>query len=200
MDDEKQQKVIKDIRKISVPDIVKRNLINASLLLTAYELMKDSLIRRVNDFFLNMRPGGSIEFINEIKELRKQLPINRRKHYLLVYTRWFEKHGALIEGEVEDVEKIRDYRNKVAHELLDFLVDSDFELDLNYLVQIRDILEKVDIWWVKEIEIPVNQDFDNIEVKDSDIKSGKMVVLDYLLSIALELGQDIEKNRSGLVH
>jgi hypothetical protein len=48
----------------------------------------------------------------------------------------------------------------------------------------RQLLEKVEIWWIKEFEIPTNPDYDNVEIRDEDIKSGTVLGLDYVISVA----------------
>lgn len=200
MDDEKFQKLIRSIKKIYTPETLKGTLINASLILTLYELMKYSLIQQVKNFFEIEGKEPSDEYKDEINQLRNELPKKHRKYDLLVYASWFKKHEVLTEEDFKNVIKIWKYRNEIAHELINFLVDSDFEVDVKYLFWIRDIIEKADIWWTKEFMIPINPDFDQVEVKDTDIESGRMIILDHLLSIALELSPGIEKDKSGLVH
>ena len=77
MDDKKFQKAKKDIEKIGTPESLKRNLINASLILTAYELMKYSLIDKVKGFFevdKEHMPESYSEHQNEIEKIQKKLP------------------------------------------------------------------------------------------------------------------------------
>jgi len=202
MDDNKFKKAIRDIKKIYTPKALKRNLINASLILTAYELMKSFLIDQVKNFF-EIDVGGKIEpsnkYKNEIKQLRNELPKEHRKYPLLVYSCWFRRHEVLTETDFENIKKIWKYRNKVTHGLIKFLVNSEFEVDVKYLFQIRDIVEKVEFWWVKEIEIPINPDLDQVEVKDADIRLGRTELLNHLISIAFELSPGMEEDKSDLV-
>jgi len=203
MDNEKFQKAKRDIKKISTPETLKRNLINASLILTAYELMKYSLIYKVEGFFEVDKEHiqeSCNEHKNEIEKIRKKLPKKLQGYPLLVYALWFKEHEALSEADFNNIVRIWGYRNKIAHELIEFLVDSDFEVDVKYLFEIRDIVEKADIWWVKEVEIAINPDFDQVEVKDSDIRSGRMIILDHLISVALELPPVSEEEKSYLAH
>lgn len=194
MDNENYQKFLKDIKKITTPDFIKRNLISASLILVAYELMKYSVVNRAKDFFT------SSNFRNQIKDLRKNLPKKRCKHDLLVYALWYQKNNVLSVRDFKNIIKIWEYRNDVAHELLKYTIDSDFELDIKKLFQLRDIIEKVDIWWWREVEIPGNPAFDNVDVKDTDIKSGQITILNHLISTALEIIPDMEKDKSNVVH
>lgn len=186
MDDEKYQKVIRDIKKITTQETLKRSLINASLILTAYELMKYSLIDGVKDFFKIDKESYN-EHENEIEQIRKRLPKKDRTHLLLVYACWFKECKALTENDYNTIVKVWRYRNEVAHELIKFLADSDYEVDVKYLFQIRDILEKVDVWWMKEVEALISPDIDLDKIQDASIRSGGMIILDHIISIALEL-------------
>jgi hypothetical protein len=196
MDDSKHQKAKNDIEKITTPDTLKRNLINASLILTAFELMKTSIIDQVRDFFTS----GEDEHRREIDKIRKELPKEFHNHPLIVYAHWFREQEALNKADIDNVVRIWQYRNKLAHELIAFLVDSDFEVDVKYLYEIRDLVGKVDVWWLREVEIPVNPDFDQVEVKDSDIQSGRMIIINHLLSVALDLPPVAGPKDSNLVH
>ena len=207
MDDEKFQRTKRDFKKISTPETLKRNLINASLILTAYELMKYSLIKQAKSFFEHDKeewpgqcPEVSNEYKNEIAKIQKQLPNKFQKYPLLIYAAWFKEHKVLSEADFNNIVRIWRYRNKIAHELIEFLIDSDFELDVKYLFEIRDIVEKADSWWLREMEIPSNPDFDHVEVKDSDIRSGRMMILDLLISVAVELPPASKEDKSDLVH
>jgi hypothetical protein len=73
-------------------------------------------------------------------------------------------------------------------------------IDVKILFEIRDIEEKADTWWISEVEIPINPDFDQVEVKDSDIKLGRMIILDHLISVALAFPPVSEGDKSDLVH
>jgi len=203
MKDKKFQKAKKDIENISTPESLKRNLINAALILTAYELMKYSLIDKVKGFFeidKEHMPESYNEHKKEFEKIKTKLPKELQKYPLLIYANWFREHEALSEDDFNNVVKVWRYRNKIAHELIEFLVDSDFEVDVKILFEIRDVVEKADTWWIREVEIPINPDFDKVEVKDSDIRSGRMIILDHLISVALALPPGSEEEKSDLAH
>lgn len=206
MGDDIKQKVLKDLKKITTSKIQKRNLILASLLLSAFETLKYVLVNRPNGFFRMMVDSRtkqyevSDEFKKDLLEICKELPKSEHGNQFLVMSHWFKKHDGLDDPDIEILDEIRLYRNEVAHELLKFLIDSDYDVDIDFLFKIRKIVEKVDIWWIKEVELPINPDFDGIEVKDSDIQSGNLFILDHLLSIALEIDERVVKDKGPLVH
>ena len=203
MDDEKKEKVKRNIKKISTPAILKRNLINASLLLTASELLKIALHDDVISFFEFDKkdiPESYDEHEKEIEQLRNKQPKKLRKYCHLVYARWFQEYEALTEKDYKNIVEIWRYRNKIAHELYNFLLDSELEVDIKKILQIRDLVEKVKVWWFKEVEVPINPSIDRDKIENAVIRPGKLIILDHLISTALELSPSEEDDRSGHVH
>jgi hypothetical protein len=206
--DDKRGKAQKDIQKITSTEIQKKALILASLILTAFETLKYVLVDQPWGFFrkiIGFDSGKEVievskVFKDELQEIRKDLPKSKRGNLLIEMAFWFKKHGVLTETDIGTVEQIQSYRNEVAHELLKYLVDSDFGVDINYLFKIREISEKVELWWIKEVHIPTCEEFDGVEVKDSDIHSPKIFLLDHFLSIALEMDEKYMKDKGRSVH
>jgi hypothetical protein len=163
------------------PDIVKSNLILSALYLAAYELLKDSIVDRISGFFTldyqNDKPVVDKRYNDEVLSLHKDL--------LQASCMWLEQMGAITKDEVEEVEKIRKHRNEVAHELPRLLIDSGLNLNIGYFVRIKELLEKIEVWWVKNFDIPVNPDFDGVVVEDKDIQPGRVIALNHLISVAL---------------
>lgn len=213
MDDKKQRKYQKDIKKLFTPEILKRNLILASLISTAFEIMKDSLIIQPYSFFglveydkyFNLVKNRnekmvSEKFLKELKQIQKNLPRKEQGDELKVIMLWFKKNKVLTDEDIKTIIKIRVFRNKITHELLNFLADSDYKVDIKYLFEIKEIVEKVDVWWIMEFTIPTDPQFDNIEIDDRDIESGRVFFLDHFLSIATDLGSTAKKDAKDIAH
>jgi hypothetical protein len=64
---------------------------------------------------------------------------------------------------------------------------------VDYFVRVRRLLEKVEVWWILNFEIPVNSDFDGVEVDPKEIKPGRVIALDHLISIVLSDFNEAEK-------
>jgi len=91
----------------------------------------------------------------------------------------------ITQDEAEAIQAIRKHRNEIAHELPKLLIDSELNLNLDYFVHIRELLGKIELWWVRNFEIPVNSDFDGVEIADNDIFPGRVVMLDYVISVVI---------------
>jgi len=64
-------------------------------------------------------------------------------------------------------------------------VDPELDFNVKYFLRIRELLQKIETWWVKNVDIPSNSDFDGVEVDERDIETGRVVILDYVISVAL---------------
>jgi hypothetical protein len=164
------------------PESLRGNLIAASIFLTAYELLRTSVIDRIRDFFtyeFNEHEGvASEDYKDKILSLDKS-PLRAS---LL----WLKKMTAIDDTDIELVDKIRKHRNELAHNLPKFIATADAEINIDLLGSIYVLLTKIDRWWIKEIHIPTNPDFDGQEVADDEIQSGVMLCMQMMISIATD--------------
>ena len=156
---------------------VKNILVLSSLYLSAYELLKFSIIERIESFFATdyNKDGKPILCSQYKKEVLKL-----HKYKLTASSLWLEEMEVITEDDVRKIDEIRKHRNKIAHELPNVLVEG-FEPHIDYFLNIRRLLEKIEIWWIQNYEIPSNSDYDGIEVRDEEIRPGLVIILDYLI-------------------
>lgn len=65
-------------------------------------------------------------------------------------------------------------------------MNSAYQIRVDLLSNMIDLLVKMDQWWIREIEIPTNPDFDDIELTEEDYEksmSGNMIILSLILPI-----------------
>ncbi len=82
---------------------------------------------------------------------------------------------------------LRTHRNEIAHELPKFLGDTKFDVQLEFLSGIFHIVQKIDKWWIQNIEIPTNPDFDDRELTQEEldgVSSARMIFMNLLISVA----------------
>lgn len=168
--------------KLINPDVLRSNLVLASLYITAYETLKNSIVDRIRDFFtFNYDENGQ-----GIPDVRYNEVTRLNRNLFIASCLWLQQNGVIDPGDMEDIMAVREHRNEIAHRLLEILADIDREVSLSYLEKIRHLLQKIEIWWIKEFEIPINPDFDGVEVNEEGIHSGRMILIDLILSTALE--------------
>ncbi|MEA5451279.1 hypothetical protein VB780_22045 [Leptolyngbya sp. CCNP1308] len=172
----------RSLAKFLNPESLRGNLIAASIFLTAYELLRTSIIDRIRNFF-------TYEF-NEhrgvISEDYKCKVLSLDKSLLRASLLWLKEMSAIDDTDIELVDEMRKHRNELAHNLPKFISTADAEININLLGSIYELLTKIDRWWIKEVEIPTNPDFDDQEVADDEIQSGTMLCMQMMLRIATD--------------
>lgn len=164
------------------PESLRGNLIASSIFLTAYELLRTSIIDRIRDFFTyEFNESGGV-----ISEDYKCKVLSLDKSPLRASLLWLQEVSAIDDTDVELVDEIRKHRNELAHDLPKFITNADAEININLLESIYKLLTKIDRWWIKEVDIPTNPDFDGQEVADDEIQSGTMICIQMMLRIATD--------------
>jgi hypothetical protein len=145
-------------------------------------LLQSSIIERIHEFFTyEFNEKGGIES-KQYKDEVLSLDKNKRQASLL----WLKKMSAINDADMKLVKNIVDHRNELAHELPKFLANADAEININLLGSIYELLAKIDRWWIKEVHIPTNPDFDGQEIADTDIQSLTMISMELMLRIVAD--------------
>lgn len=164
------------------PESLRGNLIAASIFLTAYELLRTSVIDRIRDFFTyEFNEHGRV-----VSEDYKVKVLSLDKSPLRASLLWLKEMSAIGDTDIELVDEIRKHRNELAHDLPKFIATVDAEINVNLLESVYELLTKIDRWWIKEVDIPTNPDFDGQEVADDEIQSGMMLCMQMMLRIATD--------------
>jgi len=169
--------------KMSSPVVLQQNLIVAGLYLVGYELLRGVVVDRPRGFL----SGAGIDGAPDERHADQVLALYP-KDLFHASCLWFLKQGAINDADLAEIQAIRDHRNALAHELPSFIADADRELEASRLERIRSLVAKIDLWWVREIEIPVNPDFDGREVANEDIGLPLVAFFDLVVTTALQAG------------
>jgi hypothetical protein len=183
-------KAVRSWEKLLNPQTLRTNLMLASLSLTAYELLIRTVVDRIRGFFTCDFMG---EGDNPLVHDRYQEVKRPNSNLLLASCQWHEQNGAISVDDVAIIKDIRRHRNQIAHELPHFLGDVDREISLEHLQEIRRLLRKIEIWWIRNVDLTIDSNFDGVEVADEDIHPGPVLVLDEIIRMALD-NEDIEQD------
>jgi hypothetical protein len=171
------------------PDILRPNLIIASLYVTAFEMLKGIIVDRIKGFFtLGFGPtGASVDPAYQTDVLAK----NRSPLYASL--EWFKEQGAIDDQDLAKYERVKECRNELAHEIPRLLMNG-FRNDFpKRFTEIIELVDKIERWWVVNVEIPINPDFDDKEVDIAGIVPGTTMALRLLLEIALGSEEESRK-------
>jgi len=198
------------IDKVS-PANIRKNLLLASLYLTAFEILKLAIVEDVHRFFvddLELYTGaGSKGAKNSQPDIPKD-SLEYHKWQLGLYKRtigvasddrgykglipsceWLQKMGAVGNDDTEDLKNIKKHRDEIAHELPHILIGEGYEVNLTLVRRIMEILDKVDTFWIKsdtEINPPIINGKRLDELDDAHFFSGRVIILNQILHSVLD--------------
>ena len=168
---------------------VKKLLIRASLFLTAFELLKSAVEDRVK-YFLSMREDfdkeGNIKASKDYKDqiIKRKFSFNTgNAQEFIACSHWLSENNAISKDDIEKLQKIRKFRNEIAHNLPKFLISTSLNIDVDKFDEIRNLLIKIEVWWVLEFEVTLKEEYDNVVVNPNDVKTGRIIILEHLLNV-----------------
>ena len=153
------------------PDNLKGNLMSTSLYIASFEGFKDYVVEEVK-FFYHVGLKDGEDLFSADYEVKVK---SRDKSIVKATLLWLMEMGAINESDIQLFDELRKYRNKLTHELMDFIfqgLSDEFPIKFAQLIQLRVKIEK---WWILNIEIPSNPDFDSKEVKEDDITTSSQI-------------------------
>ncbi|NOZ40290.1 MAG: hypothetical protein GXP24_08705 [Planctomycetes bacterium] len=178
--DEHQQRAFNSWAKFLNPQVLRQNLITASLFLAAFESLKSSVTNPIRDFFSNgFDENGFIvdpEYQAEV--------LDRHKSPLRASLLWLHDREIVDDADIATVDRIREHRNELAHQLMKYVAQSESEIDVELIGEISKLVTKIDRWWILEVEVPANSDYDGQEIDESEIISGNMFFLQMMMQVA----------------
>jgi len=168
-------------KDISDSDSIKKKLLLASLFLTGFEMLKSSLIDDVKDFYIT----GFDEKGYLISSDYNNKVLSKADNHYLAHCLWLVEAKAITDDDVLELQKIREYRNTIAHRLANLLFSEEFNVDVTLLRKMKYYLNIIGRFW-GQIEMETSTDFKGLKIDYNGIVSGKQMLFDYLISIVDE--------------
>ncbi len=192
-----------EIRRVLDHTRLRGQLAAAGLYLVAFELLQNAIIERIKGFYgfnadlwralgIEVEKGHWDEPKREWlaglgldggSDATKISDTDVRKRSI----EWLVKMSAIESSDADEIARIVNHRNEIAHELPKVLLEG--QVDIEELRWIRQLVNKIEIWWIREVEIPSSPEFDGRDVSDADISPGPVILLDLLISAAQGLGK-----------
>ena len=175
------ENAIKGWEKLLNPQLLKTNLMFVSAYLAAYEMLKNNcLVERTRSFFTNGfdEKGWNVSPDYQTKVLALD------KSPMKASALWFKELGALTNDDLDLLNQLREYRNEVAHNITKIILSGEGEFKSDLFAAMLLLIKKLDIYWIRNVEMDCNPDFVGQEVADDDISSGNMIVLHLLMQAA----------------
>lgn len=178
------------------PEVVRPSLFLSTMFITTFEILKDSVVGRIRDFYTNgWDENGSI-----VKPEYQSQVLTRNKSALYASLDWLREHNAIDDADLNTFETLKKTRNQLAHQLFDVVtgqVESEHVAQFPVLVS---LLRKVEVWWLINVEIPTNPDFDGQDVDESRVVPGALLSLQMLIEVASGNNELLEQWRKARSH
>lgn len=163
-------------------EVLRPRLIAASIYIAGFEALKDSVVGRLRDFFLT----GFSESGNEVDPRYQSEVLTRNASPVYASLDWLRERKAIDDADLAAFDRVKLCRNTLSHKLFNTLardgLPSGFE---QRFVEMVALLRKVEVWWIINVEVPTNPDYDGREVDEGNIVPGPVMGMQRLLDIAL---------------
>jgi len=185
-----EKKVQESWERFLHPQALRTNLVVTSLFIAAFEMLKETIIERIKEFFCS--GFDEIGLIISPRYQEKVLSKNRSRLYASL--QWLKEQDIIDESDLLTFEQIKETRNQLAHEIPHLLTEGLPEAWPARFSDLISLVGKVEHWWIVNVEIPTNPDFGPDDQIDEDgIISGKIMTLRLMIDIAL--GTDEESTQ-----
>jgi hypothetical protein len=164
------------------PEVLRPNLILASIYIAAFEILKNSIIERLRDFYVSGFDQNGEIVMPEYNDV-----LAKDKSVIYASLKWLKESEAITDDDIEKFNKVKECRNLLAHELTKMLMEGlpqDFAERFNDMTS---LLDKIERWWIINFEIPINPDlYEKIDKIDLEgIVPGPIASLKMMVDIAL---------------
>ena len=165
------------------PQSLRSSLISASLYLAAWETFEHGVVGHLEGLYIN----GFDEDGHTFSDAYQTDVLSRDKSPFRAAMLWFKEHNVVDDCDLALADRAREHRNDIAHNLPAYVAKASHNVDIMLLGDLCKLLSKIDIWWIRNVEIPTNPDFDDQDdeiIPDSEITSGNILFLSMLFNIA----------------
>lgn len=162
------------------PEVVRPSLFLATMFITTFEILKDSIVDDVRDFYTD----GFDEHGPTVGTEYQSKVLSKNKSPLYASLQWLRENDAIDDDDLVTFEKLKITRNQLAHQLFAVVtgqVESAHQAQFAALVA---LLRKIGVWWVVNVEISTNPDFDGQEIDEAGIVPGAVLSLQMLIEVA----------------
>lgn len=163
------------------PDRLRPKLLAAAIYMAVFEVVKRRVINLPRGFLADhydaSGPVTGDEFEREVASRHQSL----FKASLL----WFEDMGVISQADLDSFEQMRELRNRIAHDLMQKIESTSSMTEVaSMTARITSLIDKIERWWILEVDVPTNPDFDDKTVHSDDVTPGTTMLIHILTTVA----------------
>lgn len=168
--------------------ILRSNVEFATLFVLNYESLKEFVIEKLISFYANSIEFKEGKITYERSDSYKKQVRSLDKKSDIASMKWFLKAGAITETELDIYNKCKIRRDDITHELLKNLSLGFQEKDMDLFINMVCLYQKIDNWWINEIEIPTSADEIPENYDRNEVVGGQVIILSAINDIMLGNG------------
>lgn len=168
--------------------ILRSNVEFAALFVLNFESFKEYIVDQVRVFYSNSITFDNDELTYKESEKYKKKVLSLDKKIDTASLKWFVQAGAITEKEIDLYHLCRKKRNDITHELLKNLSLGFQEKDMDLFINMVCLYQKIDNWWINEIEIPTFADEIPGNYDRNEVMGGQVLILSAINNIMLGNG------------
>jgi hypothetical protein len=162
------------------PEVVRPSLFMATMFITVFEILKNSIVDRLRDFYsIGWAEDGSTvspEYASNV--------LSRSKSAVYASLNWLLEHEAIDEADLAVFEQLKSTRNLLAHRLFEVVTGQAASTHQEQFTELVELLRKIEVWWVVNVELATDPAYDDQEVDEAGIVPGAILSLQMLLHVA----------------
>lgn len=174
-------------------DVLKFNINFAALFVLNFECLKDYIITQPRTFYSDVLIKDGELCCEETEEYKKEVR-SLEKNIENASLRWFMNTDAITEEDYNLYQELRERRNDITHELLKNLNNGFNETDAKLYVKLLELYQKIDKWWINEIEIPISGEVLPDEYDSEQVLGGQAMILSIINDIIFDNNKERYKN------
>lgn len=174
-------------------DVLKFNINFAALFVLNFECLKDYIITQPRTFYSDVLIKDGELCCEETEEYKKEVR-SLEKNIENASLRWFMNTDAITEEDYNLYQELRERRNDITHELLKNLNNGFNETDAKLYAKLLELYQKIDKWWINEIEIPISGEVLPDEYDSEQVLGGQAMILSIINDIIFDNNKERYKN------
>jgi hypothetical protein len=163
------------------PAILRPTLIIASVYIAAFELLKAAITDQIRSFYTS----GFDQNGWRIGPKYQSEVLSKNPSPVYASLEWLKEAKAIDDADVAAFKRVKKLRNELVHTLTQ-LLSQGLPADLaERFSEMVSLLDKIERWWIVNVEIPTNPDLEGEEIDEAKVIPGPVIVLRLLVEIAL---------------
>jgi len=161
------------------PEAVRANLVRAGAVLAAHQVLRGQIVGRLRGFFSFSGESEGSEGLG----LYQSEVLSRARSEVSACLDWLVESGPLSSEDAAMANRLREERNRVAHELPKALIDPAFPVNETIVQDAARVSQAIARFWALTWAT-ANPAFDNREIDPTAVESGASLLIAYLGQLA----------------